>query len=83
MDHHRTGSWGFFVDLQHFAGIFLRDIYPCFYHDNCINFGLGLFSFFLKCFLVICFCSAYLMPLFGLCPRFLDPAPDNVSHYLI
>ena len=26
---------------------FLCDIYPCFYHDNCINLGLGLFSFFL------------------------------------
>ena len=36
----------FFFDLQHFAGIFLCDIYPCFYHDNCINLGsaCSLFS---------------------------------------
>ena len=55
------------------GAISLCDIYPCFYHDNCIDSGLSLLSFFLKCFLVICFCSAYVIRLFGLCPRFLDP----------
>ena len=70
-------------DFSLICRYFWCDIYPWFYHDNCTNLGLGLFSFFLKCSLVICFCSAYVICLFGLCPRFLDPASDNISHYLI
>ena len=36
-----------------------------------------LVPFISECFLVIFFCSAYVIHLFGRCSRFLDPALDT------
>jgi len=36
-----------------------------------------LANFISECFLVIFFCSAYVIHLFGQCSRFLDPALDT------
>jgi len=50
---------------------------PLFYYDKCIILWLGFFPLYLIVFLLICFCSAYVIRLFGRCSRFLDPALDT------
>ena len=55
---------------------------PLFYEDRFIILWLGLSPLYLNLinvFLLICFCSAYVIPLFGRCSRVLDPALDSSS----
>ena len=63
----------FFGWSLHFA----KDVW-LFCEDTFIILWLGLFpSIFINVFLLICFCSVYVIRLFGRCSRVLNPALDS------
>ena len=62
------------------SGQFARIVWflPLFYQDRFIILWLGLFpDICINVFLLICFCSVYVIRLFGRCSRLLDPALDT------
>ena len=77
----RTWSGSFPLDLSDVRCISRKLWFlPLFYEDRfiIIILWLGLFPYILiNVFFLICFCSVYVIGLFGQCSRVLDPALDT------